>query len=103
MWDIAAPLPLLVIADLLGFEEEHYDDLLRWSDDMIRATTLDPPPEVAEAGLRAMLGFRELQLGVIADRRADPRRRPHQHPLSRPRSTATGSTTSRSCRRRCSS
>ena len=73
VWDIAAPLPLLVIAELLGFEEEHYDDLLRWSDDMIRATTLDPPPEVADAGLRAMLGFRELQLGVIEDRRNDPR------------------------------
>ena len=73
VWDIAAPLPLLVIADLLGFEEEHYDDLLAWSDDLIRATTLDPPPEVADAGLKAMLGFRELQLGVIADRRAGPR------------------------------
>ena len=73
VWDIAAPLPLLVIAELLGFEEEHYDDLLAWSDDMIRATTLDPPPEVADAGLRAMLGFRELQLGVIEDRRNDPR------------------------------
>ena len=73
VWDIAAPLPLLVIAELLGFEEEHYDDLLAWSDDMIRATTLDPPSGVADAGLRAMLGFRELQLGVIADRRADPR------------------------------
>ncbi|MET0826803.1 MAG: cytochrome P450 [Acidimicrobiales bacterium] len=73
VWDIAAPLPLLVIADLLGFEEEHYDDLLAWSDDLIRATTLDPPREVADAGLKAMLGFRELQLGVIADRRADPR------------------------------
>lgn len=73
VWDIAAPLPLLVIAELLGFEEEHYDDLLAWSDDMIRATTLDPPPGVADAGLRAMLGFRELQLGVIADRRDEPR------------------------------
>ncbi|MET0727815.1 MAG: cytochrome P450, partial [Acidimicrobiales bacterium] len=73
VWDIAAPLPLLVIADLLGFEEEHYDDLLAWSDDLIRATTLDPPREVADAGLKAMLGFRELQLGVIADRRAAPR------------------------------
>ena len=72
MWDIAAPLPLLVIAELLGFEEEHYDDLLRWSDDLIRATT-SMPPEVADAGLRAMLGFRGLPLGVIADRRAAPR------------------------------
>ena len=47
VWDIAAPLPLLLIADMLGFPPEAYDDLLRWSDDLIRATTADPPPEVA--------------------------------------------------------
>ena len=41
MWDVAAPLPLMVIADLLGFDEDAHDDLLRWSDDMLRATTLD--------------------------------------------------------------
>ena len=73
VWDVAAPLPLLLIADLLGFEADRHDDLLRWSDDLIRATTLDPPPEVADAGLRAMLGFRECQLEVIARRRAEPR------------------------------
>ena len=38
VWDIAAPLPLLLIADMLGFPPESYDDLLRWSDDLIRAT-----------------------------------------------------------------
>ncbi len=27
VWDIAAPLPLLLIADMLGFPEEAYDDL----------------------------------------------------------------------------
>ncbi len=73
VWDIAAPLPLLLIADLLGFPPESFDDLLRWSDDLIRATTSDPPPDVATAGLEAMLEFREFQLGVIADRRANPR------------------------------
>ena len=52
VWDVAAPLPLLLIADLLGFEQELHDDLLRWSDDLIRATTLDLTPEVAEAGLQ---------------------------------------------------
>ena len=72
VWDIAAPLPLLLIADMLGFPPESYDDLLRWSDDLIRATTLDPPPEVAQAGFEAMLEFREFQLGVIADRRSKP-------------------------------
>ena len=72
VWEIAAPLPLLLIADMLGFPPEAYDDLLRWSDDLIRATTLDPPLEVAQAGMDAMLAFREFQLGVIADRRSKP-------------------------------
>ena len=39
VWDIAAPLPLLVIGEMLGFDPSDYDDLLRWSDDMIRGTT----------------------------------------------------------------
>jgi cytochrome P450 family 142 subfamily A polypeptide 1 len=72
VWDIAAPLPLLLIADMLGFPPESYDDLLRWSDDLIRATTADPPPAVMHAGMEAMLAFREFQLGVIADRRSQP-------------------------------
>src|SRR4029453_3362892 len=72
VWDIAAPLPLLLIADMLGFPPESYDDLLRWSDDLIRATTADPPPKVAHAGMEAMLEFREFELAVIADRRAQP-------------------------------
>jgi cytochrome P450 family 142 subfamily A polypeptide 1 len=72
VWDIAAPLPLLLIADMLGFPPESYDDLLRWSDDLIRATRADPPPELAEAGMAAMLAFREFQLAVIADRRSTP-------------------------------
>jgi cytochrome P450 family 142 subfamily A polypeptide 1 len=65
VWDIAAPLPLLLIADMLGFPPESYDDLLR-------ATTAFPPPDVAAKALDAMLGFRELQLEVIADRRSKP-------------------------------
>jgi cytochrome P450 family 142 subfamily A polypeptide 1 len=72
VWDIAAPLPLLLIADMLGFPPESYDDLLRWSDDLIRATTADPAPDVALAAMEAGIAFREFQLGVIADRRAHP-------------------------------
>jgi cytochrome P450 family 142 subfamily A polypeptide 1 len=73
VWDIAALLPLMVIADLLGFDVEAHEDLLRWSDDLMRATTLDPSPAQARAGLEAMTAFREFQLGVIADRRVAPR------------------------------
>ena len=72
VWDIAAPLPLLLIADMLGFPPEAYDDLLRWSDDLIRATTANPPDDIAGKALEAALAFREFQLGVIADRRSKP-------------------------------
>ena len=30
------------VGDMLGFPAEAYDDLLRWSDDLIRASTADP-------------------------------------------------------------
>ena len=77
VWDIAAPLPLLLIADMLGFPEEAFDDLLRWSDDMMRGTTGYPDPEnritpEQIAAHEAGLAFREFQMGVIADRRSKP-------------------------------
>ena len=71
VWDIAAPLPLLLIADLLGFERDAYDDLLRWSDDLIRGTTVNDEEARVKAAT-AGLAFREYQLGVIADRRSKP-------------------------------
>jgi len=73
VWEVAAPLPLLLIADMLGFEKEMHADLLRWSDDLLRGTTISPTPEVAQSAFHAMVGFREYQLGVIAARRRQPR------------------------------
>ncbi|MCY4036294.1 MAG: cytochrome P450 [bacterium] len=71
VWDIAAPLPLILIGDMLGFPRERYDSLLEWSDDMIRATT-ETDAAAAEKGMLAGIAYREFQLEVIADRRARP-------------------------------
>ncbi|GJM39365.1 MAG: putative cytochrome P450 142 [Acidimicrobiales bacterium] len=71
VWDIAAPLPLLLIGDMLGFPRESFDDLLEWSDDLIRGTTTTSP-EASEKAMLAGIAFREFQLGIIADRRANP-------------------------------
>ena len=49
VWDVAAPLPLLLIADMLGFDPSVFDDLLRWSDDIVRGQTSTPTPEVEAA------------------------------------------------------
>ncbi|MGO9856479.1 MAG: cytochrome P450 [Acidimicrobiales bacterium] len=73
VWDVAAPLPLMVIADLLGFDADAHDDLLRWSDDLMRATTFDPSPELQQAGFESMMAFRDFQMQVITERRAHPR------------------------------
>jgi len=72
VWDVAAPLPLLLIADMLGFPRESYDDLLRWSDDMLRGTTATADAEATEKAMLAGMAFREYQLDVIADRRSRP-------------------------------
>lgn len=71
VWDIAAPLPLLLIGDMLGFPRESFDDLLRWSDDLMRGTT-ETDPAAHEQSVLAGIAFREFQMGVIADRRSNP-------------------------------
>lgn len=70
VWDIAAPLPLLLIGDMLGFERSMSNSLLEWSDDMLRGLTSNPTDEQLEAQMMAAIGFREYQLGVIEDRRS---------------------------------
>ena len=78
VWDIAARLPLHVIADLLGYEPDLYDDLLRWSEEMMGPTAdeMVTPEQIAErmqSTSRTMVEFREAQLRIIADRRKHPR------------------------------
>jgi len=69
--DVAAWLPLIVIGDMLGVEPEHYDNLLRWSDDMIRGSgTTDPI--VFERAEAAFSGFLAHAYGVLHDRRSKP-------------------------------
>ena len=78
VWDIAARLPLFVIAELMGYEPDLYDDLLRWSEEIMGPTADDmvTPEQIAkvlQSTNRAIEEFSEAQLGIIADRRAHPR------------------------------
>lgn len=70
VWDIAAPLPLFLIGDMLGFDRKMSDQLLEWSDDLLRGLVRDPSEEQVTKQLMAALGFREYQMEVIADRRS---------------------------------
>jgi len=69
--DVAARLPLIVIADLLGVDPADHERLLRWSDDLMRALG-SKDPEKLGAQVRAALEYREYCLRVVAERRAKP-------------------------------
>src|SRR5262249_51329686 len=44
--DLAAPLPMILIGDMLGVAPEDRADLLQWSDDMVSASGGDLGPEM---------------------------------------------------------
>jgi cytochrome P450 family 142 subfamily A polypeptide 1 len=71
--DVAAPLPMIVIGDLLGVEPEDRDKLLRWSDDLIEGTSASAPAEVMTRAMNAFGEYAEYHRHVAADRRARPR------------------------------
>ncbi|HYB99764.1 MAG TPA: cytochrome P450 [Candidatus Limnocylindrales bacterium] len=69
--DLAAWLPLIVIGDMLGVEPERYDDVLRWSDDMVRGSgTKDP--QVFATSEAAFSEFLEHAYAVLSARRGCP-------------------------------
>ncbi|MFN8019876.1 MAG: cytochrome P450, partial [Acidimicrobiales bacterium] len=68
--DIAAWLPLILIANDLGVAPEDRAQLLEWSDVMLSALTGDP--STLEPATLAFIGYTEYITRVIADRRASP-------------------------------
>jgi cytochrome P450 family 142 subfamily A polypeptide 1 len=70
--EVAAPLPMIVIGDLLGVESADHDMLLRWSEDMIGGLSASAPPEAHEATARAFAEYSDYHRNVVADRRARP-------------------------------
>src|SRR5262249_14830216 len=71
--DIAGPLPMIVIGDLLGVEPADHDMLLRWSDDFIATTSATASNEIIAAAQQAFVEYSDYHRRVVADRRAHPR------------------------------
>lgn len=66
--DIAAPLPLIMIADMLGVAAQDRDRLLRWSDDMLRSQG-DPDPVALEGANNAFAEYMDFMHPVFDERR----------------------------------
>ena len=71
--DIAAPLPLIMIGDMLGMPEEDFETLLRWSEDMLASTSATASPELQERAQQAGIEYATYALAAIATRREQPR------------------------------
>lgn len=71
--DIAAPLPMIVIGDMLGVAPEDRDDLLRWSDDMVKALG-SPDPTAMDGAAVAAMEYAEYITAVVEQRRRDGQR-----------------------------
>ena len=69
--EVAAPLPMILIAEMLGVRTEDRDLLQRWSDEMICGA--DGVDNVTPAVIEAHGEFTDYTNQVIEERRAEPR------------------------------
>ena len=71
---------MIVIGNMLGVAPEDRDDLLRWSDDMLKALG-SPDPTAMDRAAMAAMEYAEYITAVAEQRRRDqPDRRPHRDP-----------------------
>ncbi|MFD5005574.1 cytochrome P450 [Streptomyces mutabilis] len=70
--DVAEPLPVAVIAEMLGIPESDRAPLRPWSADICGMYELNPSEETAARAVRASLEFSEYLRALIAARRKDP-------------------------------
>ncbi len=70
--DIAAPLPMAVIGDMLGVLPEQRDRLLRWSDDLVCGLSSTVDELTAQKLMDTFAAYTAFTIEVIADRRANP-------------------------------
>ncbi|NRA01553.1 MAG: cytochrome P450 [Myxococcales bacterium] len=70
---VAVPIPLLLIAEMIGIEKADRDKFHQWSDSMMAAAGVDSTPEVTQRAGAAFMEYATYVTKVIEDRRANPR------------------------------
>jgi cytochrome P450 len=71
--DLSTPLPVTVIAEMLGVDSADAEDFKRWSDVIISGITGNMAVEGPEQLLRTLHELAEYTLEIVADRRRNPR------------------------------
>ncbi len=70
--DIAAPLPMAVIGDMLGVLPEERDMLLKWSDDLVCGLSSTVDEATIKLLMDTFAAYTAFTMDVIAKRRAEP-------------------------------
>jgi unspecific monooxygenase len=70
--DVAEPLPVAVIAEMLGIPEPDRDRLRPWSADICGMYELNPSEDTAAKAVRASVEFSDYLRSLIAARRKEP-------------------------------
>lgn len=70
--ELSTPLPVIVIAEMLGVEPDHRAEFKRWSDDIVHAAN-GVNGEEREQAQRSVAEFRAYFERAIESRRAEPR------------------------------
>lgn len=71
--DIAAPLPMAVIGDMLGVLPEERELLLKWSDDLVCGLSSHVDEQTVQMLMDTFAAYTAFTMEVITDRRANPR------------------------------
>ena len=70
--DIAAPLPMAVIGDMLGVVPADRATLLKWSDDLVCGLSSAADEAALQAVMEAFAGYSAFAMETTAKRRAEP-------------------------------
>ena len=72
VWDIAAPLPMAVIGDILGVLPNEREMFLRWSDDMMNFLSSTTEQTDFQVSIDAFAAYADYMTSMIAARKAEP-------------------------------
>lgn len=70
--DLAAPLPMAVIGDMLGVLPQEREMFLRWSDDMVSFLSSTTAEQDFQVSVDAFTAYTEYMTSMIAARKAEP-------------------------------
>ena len=72
VWDLAAPLPMAVIGDMLGVRPDEREMFLKWSDDLVSFLSSTAAQEDFQVTMDAFAAYTEYMMGMIAARKDEP-------------------------------